>query len=140
LPVKGCKKKKKTRRSRPLSREGSICFDTGLDFFSVSSEGPPHSVAFYDSQGDEEDLFLTRIFTSQNRCAKSQWRIQGIFKKGGGSPLSLIFKGGSTIVFGFQRGFHSQNAFFPPILQTFHPVRIWVRIDPLHPLCVVRGD
>ena len=42
------------RRSGPLSREGSLschtCFDTGL-VFPVSSEGPPHSVASYDTRG-----------------------------------------------------------------------------------------
>jgi hypothetical protein len=30
----------------------------GPRFFSVSSEGPPHLIASYDSQGDAEDLFL----------------------------------------------------------------------------------
>jgi hypothetical protein len=30
----------------------------GASVFPVSSEGPPHSVAFYDTQGDVEDLFL----------------------------------------------------------------------------------
>jgi hypothetical protein len=29
----------------------------GTSVFPVSSEGPPHSVAFYDTHGDEEDLF-----------------------------------------------------------------------------------
>jgi hypothetical protein len=28
-----------------------------LGFFPVSSEGPPHLVAFYDTRGDVEDLF-----------------------------------------------------------------------------------
>jgi hypothetical protein len=30
----------------------------GASVFLVSSEGPPHSVAFYDTQGDVKDLFL----------------------------------------------------------------------------------
>jgi hypothetical protein len=29
----------------------------GTSVFPVSSEGPPHSVAFYDTQGDVENLF-----------------------------------------------------------------------------------
>jgi hypothetical protein len=29
----------------------------GASIFQVSSEGPPHSVAFYDTQGDVENLF-----------------------------------------------------------------------------------
>jgi hypothetical protein len=29
----------------------------GASVFPVSSEGPPHSVASYDTQGDVEDLF-----------------------------------------------------------------------------------
>jgi hypothetical protein len=29
----------------------------GASVFPVSSEGPPHSVASYDTQGDAEDLF-----------------------------------------------------------------------------------
>jgi hypothetical protein len=29
----------------------------GTSVFPVSSEGPPHSVAFYDTRGDVEDLF-----------------------------------------------------------------------------------
>jgi hypothetical protein len=29
----------------------------GTSVFPVSSEGPPHSVASYDTQGDVEDLF-----------------------------------------------------------------------------------
>jgi hypothetical protein len=30
----------------------------GVSVFSVSSEGPPHLVAFYDTPGDVENLFL----------------------------------------------------------------------------------
>jgi hypothetical protein len=37
-----------------------------------------------------------------------------IFQEMGWLPLSLVFKGGSTIIFGFQRGFHTQNALFLP--------------------------
>jgi hypothetical protein len=29
----------------------------GASFFPVSSEGPPHSVAFYDTRGDVKNLF-----------------------------------------------------------------------------------
>ena len=29
----------------------------GASVFPVSSEGPPHLVAFYDTRGDVEDLF-----------------------------------------------------------------------------------
>jgi hypothetical protein len=49
------------RRLGPLSRERSLSrhtyFDTGPRFFPVSSEGPPHSIASYDTHGDAEDLF-----------------------------------------------------------------------------------
>jgi hypothetical protein len=55
LPVKGCKISAYARRSEPLSREGSLSCHTS--FFPVSSEGPPHLVAFYDKRGDVEDLF-----------------------------------------------------------------------------------
>jgi hypothetical protein len=30
----------------------------GTSFFSVSSRGPPHSAASYDTQGNVEDVFL----------------------------------------------------------------------------------
>jgi hypothetical protein len=47
-PVKGCEIKAYARRSRPLSREGSLsCLLWHVtSVFPVSSEGPPHSVAF----------------------------------------------------------------------------------------------
>jgi hypothetical protein len=34
----------------------------GTSVFPVSSEGPPHSVASYDTQGDMENLFLPRSY------------------------------------------------------------------------------
>jgi hypothetical protein len=44
----------------PLSREGfyrATPAVTRASVFPVSSEGPPYSVAFYDTQEDVEDLF-----------------------------------------------------------------------------------
>jgi hypothetical protein len=38
----------------------------------------------------------------------------GIFQRGGIPPLRLVFKGGPTIILGFQRGLHSQYALFLP--------------------------
>jgi hypothetical protein len=61
LPVKGCKIKAYARRLGPLSRWGFLschtCCDTGPRFFPVSSEGPLHLVASYDTRGDVENLF-----------------------------------------------------------------------------------
>jgi hypothetical protein len=38
----------------------------GVSFFPVSSKGPPHLIATYDSQGNAEELFLSgspRVFS-----------------------------------------------------------------------------
>jgi hypothetical protein len=40
-----------------------ICCDTGSRFFLVSSEGLPHLVASYDTQGECGVSILTRILT-----------------------------------------------------------------------------
>jgi hypothetical protein len=45
----------------------------GASVFPVSSEGPPHSIASFDSQGDAEDLFLpwssfSRVLRHARRC------------------------------------------------------------------------
>jgi hypothetical protein len=55
LSVKGCKSFANFRSLRPLSREGSLSWAL---VFPVSSEGSPHLVTSYDTQGDAEDLFL----------------------------------------------------------------------------------
>jgi hypothetical protein len=41
----------------------------GASIFPVSSEGPPHLIASYDSHGDEEDLFLPGS-SRVHRCHK----------------------------------------------------------------------
>jgi hypothetical protein len=59
--VKGCKILAYVQHSGPLNRKGSLschnCCNTGPWFFPVSTEGPRHLVAFYDTQGDVENLF-----------------------------------------------------------------------------------
>jgi hypothetical protein len=51
----------------------------GASVFPVSFEGPPHSVAFYDTQGDVENLFLPRFsrvpYQSPLTTHKGMWRI-----------------------------------------------------------------
>jgi hypothetical protein len=51
----------------------------GASVFPVSSEGPPHSVASYDTQGDVENLFLpgfSRVpYHSPLTTHKGMWRI-----------------------------------------------------------------
>jgi hypothetical protein len=51
----------------------------GASVFPVSSEGPPHSVASYDTQGDVENLFLpgfSRVpYQSPLTTHKGMWRI-----------------------------------------------------------------
>jgi hypothetical protein len=61
LPVKVCKVYAYGRLLEPLSREGSYRATpavTRASIFPVSSEGPPHSFASYDTQYDVNDLFL----------------------------------------------------------------------------------
>jgi hypothetical protein len=62
-PWKAAKFKPMLGRSGSLRREESLSCHTCCDmeprfFFPVSSEGPPHLIAYNDSQGDAEDLFL----------------------------------------------------------------------------------
>jgi hypothetical protein len=45
------------RRSRPLSRVGSLSCDTGPRFLWYHLKNHPHSVASYVTRGDVEDLF-----------------------------------------------------------------------------------
>jgi hypothetical protein len=52
-----------------------------------------------------------KLFSLSRTMVMSQWRIQGIFK-GSVPRSSSVFKGGSTVILGFQRGFHAQNELF----------------------------
>jgi hypothetical protein len=63
LPVKGCKIYAIARRSCRAFEQGGVFIVPhllwhGASVFPVSSDGPPHSIASCDSQGDAEDLFL----------------------------------------------------------------------------------
>jgi hypothetical protein len=86
--VRGCK----SRRSGPLSREGSLSCHTCC--FPVSSEGPPHSVAYYDSLGYVEDLFLPG--SSRGRTVEKLFTVlrlaQEFFSYMESSPLPVIVR------------------------------------------------
>jgi hypothetical protein len=56
LPVKGCKTALRAFEQGGIFIVPHLLWH-GTSVFPVSSEGPPHLVAFYDTRGNVKDLF-----------------------------------------------------------------------------------